>query len=122
MIVHTATIKTGVQLDLLERDWIYDSSVLALEAMTGKEYFTSDDLHECIPAPSNLNWWGALIASMRSKGMIHRVGYGPSKRPEANGRVVALWRVKEDNSDDIPRDREAEWDRAASLVILGGSK
>jgi len=35
-----------------------------------------------------------LFAKLKAEKRIERVGYRPSQRPEANGRVVAVWRVR----------------------------
>ena len=81
-----------IQLDLLKRDWCerMESSVLAL--MAGRP-FTSDDLHPWLDAPEHCNWYGVLMARMKNKGLAERIGYRPSKRPEANGRPIAIWRI-----------------------------
>ena len=81
------------QLSLLDRSWCNINSALLLTHMAGME-FTTDDAHKVLPQPENPNLIGVLFASLRCSGKIERTGYRPSARPEANGRVVAVWRVK----------------------------
>ena len=81
------------QLDLLQRDWCDNAEPLLIANMRGAS-FTSDDLHEQFIAPQHGNWWGVLMARMKNKGLVEKVGYRPSKRPEANGRPIAVWRIK----------------------------
>lgn len=81
------------QLSLFDRDWINIYAPLVISAMAGRE-FTCDDVHEILPAPDQLNHYGALLARLRNQGLIEKIGYRPSNRSEANGRVLAVWRVK----------------------------
>jgi hypothetical protein len=80
------------QLDLLKLDWceLCEPVVLAGHFIT----FTSDDLHPILPTPQHCNWFGVLMARMKNKGLVERIGYQPSRRPEANGRPIAIWRKK----------------------------
>ena len=80
------------QLDLLQRDWCDRSESVVLAQMAGR-MFTTDDLHPVLDAPEHQNWWGVLLARLKNKGRVERAGYQPSRRPEANGRPVAVWRV-----------------------------
>lgn len=83
------------QLSLLDRKWVQIHEGAVLEHMRGKPDWTADDVRSAIPdGPANRNWWGCLLASLKGLGLIERIGYRPSTRPEANGRVVAVWRVK----------------------------
>lgn len=83
------------QLDLLQRDWCEKATPVLLQFAQTFENFTADDLREfqSVPQPPHSNWWGVLIARMKAKGLIRRIGYRTSTRPEANGRVVAVWAV-----------------------------
>lgn len=87
---------TQFQLPLtdLKREWIADSAPVVVEAMRGRGEFTTDDVHGLVPEPSEPNWTGALMALLRNTGQIERAGYRQSQRPSANGRVVAVWRVR----------------------------
>jgi len=84
-----------VQLDLLQRDWCEKATPVLLQVARTFESFTADDLRDfrSVPQPPHNNWWGVLMARMKALGLIRRVGYRASTRPEANGRVVALWTV-----------------------------
>ncbi len=84
-----------LQLELagLRRDWVaaaVENWPLVVRSLP--PLWTADDLHERLPAPEEHNWFGVLCASLKAKGLIARVGYRPSARPEANGRVVAVWK------------------------------
>ena len=83
------------QLSLLDRDWC-DRCVDMLCVVTNPgQQFTSDDLHKVFTTvPPHSNWWGILVAKLRHSQCFEKVGYRPSARPEANGRVVAVWRRK----------------------------
>lgn len=80
------------QLSLLDRDWVTLNSTVLLMALAGQE-FTTDDAHRVFDEPENRNLVGVMFAKLRCQGRIKRIGYRPSARAEANGRVVAVWRV-----------------------------
>ncbi len=81
------------QLSLLDRPWVREQAQVVLAAMAGKEW-TADDIHSVVTLqPEEKNLYGILFSVLRCSGKIERVGYRPSKRPEANGRVVSVWRV-----------------------------
>lgn len=79
------------QLDLLEIDWCDRMGPVVLERMRGRD-FTSDDLHEIVEPPANPNLFGVLMAKLRPH--LERVGFRASQRPERNGGVVRVWRIK----------------------------
>ena len=81
------------QLDLLEREWCEQAEPIVLRMMRGSS-FTTDDIRQYLTEPSNHNNFGVLMARMKNKGLIERIGYVTSRRPQANGRPVACWRVK----------------------------
>lgn len=84
-----------IQLELkaLKRQWLDDSaSQFALFAHK-LGAFTFDDLHRLLPRPEHENWWGVLAAKLKNQGLIRRVNAVPSRRPEANGRLVSVWEV-----------------------------
>lgn len=79
----------------LKRQWL--DEVDALFSSSALPYnFTSDDLHEWFydHQPHHHNAWGMLLARWSKQGKIEHVGYRPSKRKEANGRIVSIWKVK----------------------------
>lgn len=82
-----------VQLELaaLKRDWIEDAK-RSFKSAVLPEVWTVDELRFWTRQPDHPNWWGCLAASLKNQGLIERVGYQPSTRPAANGRVVAVWR------------------------------
>lgn len=80
------------QLDLLQRDWCERAEPVILARMAGR-MFTADDLHPILDPPEHWNWFGILMAALKRRGLVGRIGYQPSKRPEANGRPVAVWRI-----------------------------
>lgn len=81
------------QLELaeLKRDWVQESSA-SFAALTLPAVWSADDLHGLLPEPQERNWFGVLMAALKNRGLIEKAGYKPSTRPEANGRVIALWR------------------------------
>lgn len=81
------------QLSLLDRDWITENVPLVVSRMRGRD-FTADDLHAVLGEPPEPNWYGILCAKMRNSGLIVGVGYRPSTRPERNGGVLRVWRLK----------------------------
>ena len=80
------------QLSLLDRDWVSLNIPVLLQSMSGMD-FTTDDAHRVFSEPDNRNLVGVMFAKLRCEGRIKRIGYRPSARSEANGRVVAVWRV-----------------------------
>lgn len=84
----------GVQLELagLRRDWVEDAVPVVLAYARGVDSFTTDDLHGLLPAPEHPNWFGVLTAKLANQGLIERIGARPSRRPEANGRLLSVWR------------------------------
>jgi len=84
-----------VQLELttLKRDWCDTTLEQMLCGIQSGIEFTTDEIHDEVGAPSHPNLWGVLFAKMKASGRFVKVGYRPSRRPEANGRVVAVWRA-----------------------------
>ena len=86
-----------VQLELatLKRDWIEAVLPEVRGIIASLDEFTSDDLHERSGTkPEHVNWWGVLLAKLKNEGWIERINARPSRRPEANGRLVSVWRLK----------------------------
>jgi hypothetical protein len=56
--------------------------------------FTSDDVHDRLGewTPTHPNSMGSAIHSAVTTGIIVRVGYRQSRRPEAHARVVGIYR------------------------------
>lgn len=84
------------QLSLLQRDWCERTASAISGAFAPGETFTSDMVREkhLVEEPEHGNWWGVALARLKNMGRIERIGYVTSTREEANGRPVALWRVK----------------------------
>jgi hypothetical protein len=82
------------QLDLLQRDWCDRMAAVVVESMRGKE-FTADDLHAVLEPPAHDNWHGVLMAQLRNTGLIERIGFRPSARPERNGGILRVWKTRE---------------------------
>lgn len=81
------------QLDLLDNAWCERMLPFVLQKMAGRE-FTFDDVHTILPEPpEHDNLFGVLAAMLRRRA--EKIGYRASKRPEANGRVIAVWRIRE---------------------------
>jgi hypothetical protein len=82
------------QLSLIQRDWVNDSIPVVVSKLQGREWST-DDLHDLLPTPEEVNWFGLLIAKMVKRNMIQRVDSKPSRRVEANGRWIGVYVVSE---------------------------
>lgn len=85
----------AIQLELgtMKRDWVEDAAAQLVALLPGLGEFTFDDLHPILPKPENENWFGVLAAKLRNHGLIRRVGAVASRRPEANGRLISVWRA-----------------------------
>lgn len=83
-----------IQLSLLDRDWVNEFAPVILEAMRGRESFSSDDVHAVIVEPENRNYIGVAIAKLANEGKIRRIGSVKSKRSEANSRWVGQYVVQ----------------------------
>lgn len=82
------------QLDILQRSWLSDSQSELVQILKPGHLFTSDNLHAWLTPPEHVNWWGCLLAKLRSCGRYLPTGeYRKSARPSANGRKVPVWRV-----------------------------
>jgi hypothetical protein len=79
------------QLNLLDREWVNDSIPVVMTTMKGRE-FCADDLHSMLGEPENVNLYGILFAKLRP--MLFHVGYKKSERPERNGGLVRVWKLK----------------------------
>jgi hypothetical protein len=85
-----------VPLEVIESEWLERATLRVINELEFEGgTFTTDDLHAAIEAPVQRNWWGVLMAQLKRAGDIERVGYQMSKRKEANGRAVAVWRIKQ---------------------------
>ena len=82
-----------LELSGLERDWIEDAVPQVLAYAANVECFTTDSLHDILPRPQQPNWWGVLTAKLAKEGRLERINARPSRRPEANGRLVSVWRL-----------------------------
>lgn len=85
---------TQLELTSLQNEWCDRMATVVLNAMKGRE-FTADDLHSIVEPPAHDNWFGVLMAKLRCTGKIESVGAKASERPERNGGLVRVWRVRE---------------------------
>ena len=84
------------QLDLLKRDWCERAEIAVMQHCRAvNPIITTDAIRDygLVDEPEHPNWWGVLLARMKNKRLIERIGYQPSRRKEANGRPIALWRA-----------------------------
>jgi hypothetical protein len=93
MIMTTTTASPQLELASLKRSWIESAIPLVLEHTKDRLPFVVDSLHDVLPKPEDDHWYGILIARMKRQGLIERIGCQPSERPEANGRLISIWRV-----------------------------
>jgi len=84
-----------LELTTLKRDWIDDAVSFITLRMNQWGTWSSDKLYEVLPTkPEHPNWMGAALAVLRNEGLIEECGRVTSKRKQANGRRVTLWKAK----------------------------
>lgn len=83
-----------IQLSLFTRPWLDEAESALLASFPPGSKFSSDDVHRVVSAPQEKNWLGVLMARLRCKGRIARVGSVASKRPESNCRHVGVFEVR----------------------------
>lgn len=82
-----------LNLDIVKRTWIDESIPAVIFFAMRERTFTTDELHRVIGDPPEPNWLGAMIAQLRNKKIIRKIGYRTSQRKEANGRAIAIWEI-----------------------------
>jgi len=89
-----ATDQPELRVSKLRRDWIDDNYPTACLLASSMGEFSSDDLHDALAIqPDHSGWWGSIMAKLKCDGRIAEAGRVKSRRPEANGRKVTLWRA-----------------------------
>lgn len=87
---------TGAERAIAGADpfWL-DSAQRALDELIRRGHsFCADDLDDLgVPRPDVGNRVGALFLRAARAGRVVRVGYQQSRRPEAAGRVITVWRA-----------------------------
>lgn len=83
-----------LELATLKRDWVEESATQLALLLPQLGDFSTDELHPVLPKPDHNNWYGVLMAKLKNEGLIERVNAKPSNRPEANGRLISVWRAK----------------------------
>ena len=65
----------------------------AIRALAGSgRPFTADDLHDLgVPAPVSRNAMGGRFQAAAKAGLIVKIGYQPSRRPELRCTPIAVW-------------------------------
>lgn len=87
---------TGLELkeqgiaSLERHDWVGRARVHAEAICSRLGYTTSDDLHRVMGDPPHPNCYGAIFHDKRFRATGERVR---SKRPEAHGREIRVWRL-----------------------------
>lgn len=73
--------------------WIKEARAVAMEILSIKGEICSDDVHEAFPPPADAhpNVMGALMRDLGLKA----VGFRPTTRPSGHGRVIRVYRKKE---------------------------
>ena len=61
---------------------------------------TADDIRDALTLPDGVNpvCLGAVPVSLARAGIIHRVGYEPSRRPERHGAPTAVWAIADESA------------------------
>jgi hypothetical protein len=73
--------------------WV-DQALLAVAAIasTGRQFQCWDLVDGYgLPEPTTTAAWGALMRRAKVQGLVRRVGYEQSRRPETKGSAVAVW-------------------------------
>lgn len=67
----------------------------AVRLAAGGGEVTADDLRAAVPLPPGVHpaVFGAAVRGLATAGVLVRVGYRHSKRPESHARPVAVWRA-----------------------------
>jgi hypothetical protein len=68
-----------------------DQAIRHLAAIPGRRWTVEDLRNLGVPEPVSRNAWGARLNAASRAGVIKKVDYWPSRRPEAHGRVLAVW-------------------------------
>jgi hypothetical protein len=95
--VRTGELETQMALDeLIDRDsseeWVLKARyVIGMMCGIGAA-FTAETIRERLPEAPDPNLFGAVFRSCASEGWIRQVGYTKATRPDAHGRVLAVWR------------------------------
>jgi hypothetical protein len=73
--------------------WLDQARFLAERIAKQKGQVSSDDIHDACPLPdgAHYNLMGAVFKDQRFKP----VGYTPSQRPSAHGRIIRIYCVKQ---------------------------
>ena len=79
-----------LEIATLRRDWI-EESIDQLVHILKPQSFTADALHLLLISPDHDNWFGAMVACMKKRGLIKEIGWKVSKRRERNGARLILW-------------------------------
>ena len=75
-------------------DWCKAADAAMQYLIRRGEPFSADDLRELLKTagePATPNAWGGMFIAYARRGMIHRVGGGPSKRQKRNGGHRHMW-------------------------------
>ena len=95
--MRTGALETQLGLDsLLDRDdaeeWTRKARFVIASFCAAGVPFTAEDMRQRMqsepPAP---NLVGAVFKSAASEGWIRQIGYRKARRPDAHGRVLAVW-------------------------------
>lgn len=84
-------IAEQLELPGTRREWIDDAAPRLVMMLPTLGRFTSDDIHRLLPPPAHANWFGILVATLKNRGLVRKVGYKPSERKERNGGVISVW-------------------------------
>lgn len=77
----------------LKNEWLEESAIRVTRRFAGMQ-ISADDIHGILPYPRVKNWFGILMNKLSREGRLERVGFCQSKRPEARGRMISLWKCK----------------------------
>lgn len=85
---------TQIEMSLENESWTHQCMNRFFIFFGSGDQFTADDLHGKFPEPPHFNAYGNLLHVMKKQNYIEHVSYTRSTRPERNGGLIRVWRVK----------------------------
>lgn len=83
--------------DRVENDWSGRAYAMLVDYATGHQEFMTEDARKWasdagLPPPPSARAWGAITLRASKEGIIHAIGYRPTKNPSAHRTPATLWR------------------------------
>lgn len=85
---------TQIEMSLPATRWCDAAEAKIMREFPPGAHFTADHVHGILRDPPHHNAFGKLFNQMAKRGLIERVDFAPSQRPERNGGLIRVWRVR----------------------------